>query len=99
MIEDEESEIAKALGESNTVESSASSTMISSNGTPKSVYVVKNESAFKYPKMLLERILTNKRKNEELELEAKRRKRLCIKMYQQIRLQKATTTGETIEIS
>lgn len=103
LVEDEEAEIAKAIeycGESSTAENSAASTsMISSNGTPKNVYVVRNESAFQYPSLLLKRILMNKRKNEELALEAQRRKRMCIKMYQQVRLQRATTTGETIEIS
>lgn len=74
--------------------------MVKSNDTTKNAYVVsKDGSAFHYPRMLLNRILANKRKNEELELETVRMKKLCVKMYQQIRLSRATTTGETIEIS
>lgn len=92
-IEDEESEIAKAIGETN------SASVLSSNENLKNAYIVRNDSAFQYPRMLLDRILGNKRKNEELELEAARMKKICIKMYQNIRLQSATSSGETIEIS
>lgn len=93
-IIDGSSDIVNAMAESG----STCTQTVSANGVPKNVYVVKNESAFQYPKLLLERILANKRKNDELELEAAQMKRICIKMRQKVRLQRATTIGETIEI-
>lgn len=101
-------EIVNAIDESKTVDDSLneelqpSTSVLNTNGTPKNVYIVKNNSAYKYPRLLLQRILTNKRKNEELRLSVERWKKVCIKINQENvinRLQKATTTGETIEIS
>lgn len=66
------------------------------------LYMVKDEGQLKFPHLLLERILRNKRKNEELELEYQRLRKERIKMNQTLvarRLAKATLSNETIEIS
>lgn len=65
----------------------------------KNEYAGKDESKLKYPRMLLERILANKRKNAELEIEATQLKKIYHKLKQQVRLQDATVSNETIEIS
>lgn len=70
------------------------------NGSEKLQYNEKDdEERFKYPLKLLERILANKSKNTELEIEVARLKEICRKKKQQYRLKIATVSEETIEIS
>lgn len=98
VIEDEEAEMAKAIKSSDDTEES-SATLTNKNGDEMQLYTVKDECAFKFPRMLLARILDKKRQNDELSAELTKWKKMAIKMNQQYRLQRATTSTETIDIS
>lgn len=97
VIEDEDVDIAMALNQSKPSEvEAANDSATNSNGLPS--YTVQDEARFRYPKFLLERILLNKRTNEELKIKEAEIKKRALKMNKQHRLSLATTSSETIEI-
>lgn len=76
--------------------------MKSSNGSSDNddaLYNVRDEGAWGFPRKLLKQILEKKRQNDILESEVAKWKKLAIKMNQTYRLQRATTSAETIDIS
>lgn len=78
----------------------ATTSKMSSNGTQKKLYVVEDESAYEYPRLLLERILEHKKQNHEIESQLVKLKRIVTNMSKQQlakRLEKAVIT-ETIEL-
>lgn len=98
VIEDDEVEMALALDQSKSTEAgTANNTETNTNGAPQ--YVGEDMARFKYPRLLLERILMNKRKNRELEIKSTQLRKQAARMNQQYRLSTATTSSETIEIS
>lgn len=106
--DDDDPELIRAINESKCAESTetneqpaATTSVIDTNGTQKQLYVVKDENAYNYPKVLLDRVLKNKRKNYDLESELLKLKRVCNELRQENltrRLQSATIS-ETIELS
>lgn len=93
VIEDEEIEIAKAMKISEDVDDA------NVNAQNKNVYSVKDPMAYKYPRILLERILLKKKENETLSAELAELKKKAFKLNQQYRLKSATTSNEIFEIS
>lgn len=69
------------------------------NSAPLPQYNVRDEAVFKFPRMLLERILANKQLIKDLEGTAAHLKKQCYQMSKEYRLQHATTSAETIDIS
>lgn len=98
VIDDEESEIAKAMKSSEDVDDVNVSAQ-NKNVNEMQLYSVKDHRAFKFPRTLLERILQKKKENETLNAELIEWRKKYHKMNQQHRLQTATTVEETIEIS
>lgn len=99
VIDDEEVEIAMAMKTNDDVDDDANVTASIKNGDQMQQYSVRDESAYKFPRILMERILEKKRVNEALEAEVAKWKKMAHKLNQQYRLQRATTTSETIDIS
>lgn len=62
-------------------------------------YTLKDPNMLKHPRILLERILANKKINEKLKIECARVKKLSFQLNKEYRLKHATTSTETIEIS
>ncbi|XP_055313503.1 uncharacterized protein LOC129574899 [Sitodiplosis mosellana] len=98
VIEDEEVEIAMAIKTSEDTDD-ANATTTNKNDDQKPLYTVQDERAFKFPRMLLARIIEKKRQNDEFSTELTKWKKIALKMNQQYRLQRATTSMETIDIS
>lgn len=87
--------------ESNESTGATTTSAIKTNGTQKQLYVVKDENAYNYPKLLLERALEKKRTNHDLQSELMSLRGVCNELRQENlakRLEKATVS-ETIEIS
>lgn len=109
--DEDDPELIKAIMESKFSETSRTNeetattstiAMNSTNGTPKCLYTVKDENFYLYPQRLLERILENKRKNDELEIKYEKLKQEFTKLEKESvarRLKKAKIISETIEIS
>lgn len=97
VIDDDELEMAEAIKSSGNESPNPMTT--NANGTPLVQYHVKNMAAFQYPRQLLERILKKKKENDELSAELAKWRKIALKLKQQYRLQNATTSSETIEIS
>lgn len=67
----------------------------------KQLYVVEDENAYEYPRLLLERILEHQKQNHDLELELVKLRKIVNNMNKQ-QLEKRLKTAvvaETIEIS
>lgn len=60
---------------------------------------INDELALKSLKSVLEQLLEKKRKTETLATEVTKWKKMASKLNQKYRLQRATTTNETIDIS
>lgn len=103
-ISEEDPDIVMAINESLspqfTTLAETTNDVTNQNGSEKLQYNEKDdEERFKYPLKLLERILANRSKNAELEIEVARLKEIYRKKKQQYRLKIATVSEETIEIS
>lgn len=93
VIDDDDaiSDIAMAINESEVIEGPSTSNVSDKySGTL---------AQYEYPRTLLERILENTRKNQDLETDRLRLKKIHTKLKQKVRLQNATISSETIEIS
>lgn len=91
--------MARAMKTSEDIDGSNGTAAAVQNGDEMQIYRVKDEKAFQYPRILLQRILEKKRQNELLTAEVAKWKKIAYKMNQTYRLQKATTSTETIDIS
>lgn len=95
-----ETKSAKPLETPDSAAATATTSKMSSNGTQKKLYVVEDECAYEYPKLLLGRILEHKKQNHDLEAELVRLRKLVNNMNKQQlakRLEKAVI-AETIEL-
>lgn len=106
VIDDEEADIAMAIEQLKSPKNEATETtetpepkIENTNDAPLPQYNVRNEAVFKFPRMLLDRILANKQLIKELEGTAAQLKKQCYQMSKDYRLQHATTSNETIDIS
>lgn len=78
----------------------ATTSKMSVNGTQKKLYVVEDEGAYEYPKLLLERILEHKKQNHEYESQLVKLKKIVTNMNKQHlakRLESAVI-ADTIEL-
>lgn len=78
----------------------ATTSKLSSNGTQRKLYVVEDERAYEYPKLLLERILQHKRENHNLEQQLVKLRKLMNNMHKQHLAKRLETAviAETIEL-
>lgn len=98
VIDDEE--VEKAIAFKSSEDEATTATVKNTNGVQMHQYHVKNlEARFKYPLQLLQRILTKKKQNDELAAQLAKWKKMAYKMKQEFRMQNATTSNETIDIS
>lgn len=86
----------------NDTNATATTSPINANGTEKLRYWIKDESAYNYPKLLLERIVQTRGENRALENKLRALKKLCTELNKEEvdrRLKSAVIVSETIEIS
>lgn len=79
----------------------ATTSKMNTNGTQRQLYVVENESAYDYPRLLLERILKTKKENFELETQLVKLRRIVNEMNKQQLAKRLETAviADTIELT
>lgn len=79
----------------------ATTSKVNTNGTQRQMYVVEDENAYEYPRLLLERILQHKKQNQELESTLMKLRRILNNMNKQQLAKRLETAviADTIELA